>query len=248
MADFIHIDRDRLYTDLQYRFEYVAGFIGFDEKDRQLIRDSAPIVEPLIPKIVDAFYEKIFSYDAVKVFMTKPMSGIEDNSETMETIRLDSSPILYRKMMLKKYFNRILTADWDTAHIRYLDWVARIHPLSPVEGASIGVNYVHVNSMIGYLAGLFTDVLTRINEWDEETKCNTVIAFNKFFYVQADLFSRYYVKEGVAEIEKEAIEEAKKQEMEEIRQRVGTESHPVLMTFALIGLVLGSVTARILYK
>jgi hypothetical protein len=48
------IERDRLYTDLSYRFNYVASFMDFGPEDQLMIHNSAALVAPLVPVVVDA--------------------------------------------------------------------------------------------------------------------------------------------------------------------------------------------------
>lgn len=49
-----HVDRDRLYTDLAYRFSYVCEFVEFGAEDQKAIRDAAPHLGPLVPTLVNA--------------------------------------------------------------------------------------------------------------------------------------------------------------------------------------------------
>ena len=69
------IDEARLETDPQYRYEYLAGFIGFGPEDASLIQMSAPLLGPLIPQLVEKTYEKLLSYDATaRHFVPRPPS------------------------------------------------------------------------------------------------------------------------------------------------------------------------------
>ena len=59
-----HVDEPRLESDLGYRFEYTAGFIGFGSDDIAAIHGAAEHLAPLVPGLVDAVYNKLYSYDA----------------------------------------------------------------------------------------------------------------------------------------------------------------------------------------
>ena len=72
-----NIDEDALETDLGYRFNYLSEFIGFDEADIQAIHDSAEHLAPIVPQLVDAVYEKLFSYDATKRHFVPKQSGYD---------------------------------------------------------------------------------------------------------------------------------------------------------------------------
>ena len=58
------IDEPRLESDLGYRFEYLAGFMGFGPDDIAAIHGAAPALAPLVPGLVDAVYQKLYSYTA----------------------------------------------------------------------------------------------------------------------------------------------------------------------------------------
>ncbi len=57
----------RLYTDRTYRFNYVTDFLEFGAKDLEAIRKIREPLLELVPAIVDAVYDKLFSYDITKV-------------------------------------------------------------------------------------------------------------------------------------------------------------------------------------
>ena len=59
-----NIDEARLENDLEYRFAYLAEFIQFDAEDIAAIHAAAGLLAPLVPALVDAVYEKLFTYDA----------------------------------------------------------------------------------------------------------------------------------------------------------------------------------------
>lgn len=58
------IDEARLETDSQYRYEYLAEFIGFGPADAAIIQASAPHPGPRIGEFVEKTCEKLLSFDA----------------------------------------------------------------------------------------------------------------------------------------------------------------------------------------
>lgn len=58
------IDEPRLESDLSYRFQYLAEFMGFSEEGIQVIHGGAALLAPLVPALVDAVYVRLHSYDA----------------------------------------------------------------------------------------------------------------------------------------------------------------------------------------
>src|SRR5438128_1025323 len=69
------IYEQRLESDLEYRFGYLTEFMGFDEEDVAAIHAAAPHLAPLVPALVDAVYDKLFSYDATKRHFVPRQSG-----------------------------------------------------------------------------------------------------------------------------------------------------------------------------
>lgn len=89
------VERDRLYTDLAYRYSYVCRFVEFGDADQKAIRDAAPHLGPLVPKLVDAgpvrnrrlssfahsrlrapaVYDKLFSFDITRDIFATRMEG-----------------------------------------------------------------------------------------------------------------------------------------------------------------------------
>ena len=50
----ISINEERLESDLGYRFQYLAEFMGFSADDIATIHAAAPAVAPLVPTLVNA--------------------------------------------------------------------------------------------------------------------------------------------------------------------------------------------------
>ena len=72
-----HIDEQRLEKDLAYRVGYVSEFMGFGADDIAAIHGAAGQLAPLVPVLVDAVYDKLFSYDATKRHFVPRQSGYE---------------------------------------------------------------------------------------------------------------------------------------------------------------------------
>ena len=49
-----HVDEPRLESDLAYRFQYLAEFVGFGEQDVAAIHAAAPHLAPVVPDLVNA--------------------------------------------------------------------------------------------------------------------------------------------------------------------------------------------------
>ena len=51
-------------TDPDYRFRYLAEFVGFTAADQAALQAAAPILGPAIPELVGRTYEKLLAYES----------------------------------------------------------------------------------------------------------------------------------------------------------------------------------------
>ncbi|CAO3589797.1 unnamed protein product [Absidia cylindrospora] len=187
-----HIDESKLYSDGQYRFEFVSGFVDFGEADIKAIEAVADKVRPLVPVVVNAVYSKLFSYDVTKKFFLPKNEGFEGATATsLEELTLDHPQIKFRKDFLSKYLYKLLDGPYDERFLRYLDWVAKIHTDTPQKKSKINVDYIHVNALMGFVETTLVGGLLSLN-LDRETEGAALAAFNKLLWIQNDYFAKYY--------------------------------------------------------
>ncbi|KAI9203715.1 Protoglobin-domain-containing protein [Polychytrium aggregatum] len=199
MAEITSIERDRLYTDRLYRFQYISKFAEFGEKDIAAIKASAPLVAPLVPTIVDRVYEKLFSFDITKAYFTQKGDGFGGQvTVDIKTLSLQDEQIVFRKDFLKRYLVKLVTAEYDAKFVNYLDWVGRIHTSNPLKKSKINVEYVHVGALFAWLHGFLAETLDSHPDLqaDPVTRSKTIAAFSKLLWIQNDFFAKYYVHEG----------------------------------------------------
>eukprot|EP01027_Heterolobosea_sp_BB2_P013817 GEZU01019883.1.p2 GENE.GEZU01019883.1~~GEZU01019883.1.p2 ORF type:complete len:268 (+),score=97.55 GEZU01019883.1:48-806(+) len=187
------ISEQHLEEDLMYRYAYLCSFCNFGEKDIELIHAVAPKLAPLVPKIVDAVYVKLFSYDVTKKqFMPRNTGYTGALPVTLEELTLDHDQIKYRKKFLGKYLEKLVTAKYDESLVIYLDKVGKMH--TTVGGNSrLKVPLVHMNALMGFVADALTAIIADImSEDSKETQLATIRAFNKLLWIQNDLITRHY--------------------------------------------------------
>ncbi|KAF7722183.1 hypothetical protein EC973_003563 [Apophysomyces ossiformis] len=188
----MHIDSKQLYSDGQYRFDYVAKFLDFGEDDIQAIKKVADQIRPLVPAVVDAVYVKLFSFDVTKKHFLPKNEGFEGEvPTTLEELTLDHPQIKFRKDFLTKYLNKILSGPYDNRFLRYLDWVAKIHTDTPEKKSKINVDYIHMSVLLGYVESVLIGGILSLN-LDRETEAAALAAFNKLLWIQNDYFAKYY--------------------------------------------------------
>ena len=186
-----HIDEPKLESDLGYRFAYLTEFIGFTDDDIQSIHGSAELLAPLVPGLVDAVYDKLFSYDATKRHFVPRQHGYEGPvPESLDALELDHEMIEFRKQHLGRYLTRLVTKPYDEKMVQYLDLVGKMH--TPKTGnKELDVPLVQMNALMGFVSDALTATIQGLGlERDAERK--TIRAFNKLMWLQNDLITRHY--------------------------------------------------------
>ena len=186
------IDESRLETDLEYRFAYLAEFMGFGDADAAIIHESADLLGPLIPHLVDGVYEKLHSYDCTwRHFLPRHHGYDGEVAASLEDLPLDHPQIQYRKQHLVRYLERLVTAAYDGKMASYLHAVGSIH--TPHAGnARISIPLVQMNALLGFLADAITAALLDSN-LPGEKKTGAIRAFTKLLWLQSDFITRHYL-------------------------------------------------------
>ncbi|ORX95999.1 hypothetical protein K493DRAFT_197459, partial [Basidiobolus meristosporus CBS 931.73] len=71
--------------------------------------------------------------------------------ENGQDLKVNSSPIKYRKGTLTCYINRLLSNPCDERMIKYLDWVAQIHTDIMGKKSKINAGYIHISALMGFI-------------------------------------------------------------------------------------------------
>lgn len=185
------IDEQKLEDDLAYRFGYLAEFMEFGEDDIAAIHGSAAVLGPIVPQLVDAVYDKLFSFDATKRHFVPRQSGYEgDVPESLETLQLDHEMIEFRKQHLGRYLERLVTRPYDGDMVNYLDLVGKMH--TPRAGSKdLDVPLVQMNALMGFVSDALIATILGLG-LDADTTSRTLRAFNKLLWLQNDLINRHY--------------------------------------------------------
>ena len=186
-----HIDEARLETDAGYRFEYLSEFMNFSTEDTAVVHAAAPHIAPLVPSLVDAVYQKLFSYDVTKKPFLPRQAGYQGAVPvSVESLTLDHEMIQFRKQHLARYLERLVTRPYDASMVKYLDMVGRIHT-AEAGNPEITVPLVHMNALLGFVADALTSTIFSLG-LPRETEIAAVRAFNKLLWIQSDFISRHY--------------------------------------------------------
>ena len=187
----IHIDEQRLETDLGYRFDYLAGFMGFAAEDIASIHAAAPALAPLVPALVDVVYDKLRGYDATWRHFLPRQHGYEGPIPgRLEELMQEHEQIQFRKKHLGRYLASLVTKPYDATMVAYLDMVGKMH--TPKAGSGhLDVPLVQMNALMGFVSDALTDTILGLT-LDREQEVRTVRAFNKLLWLQNDLINRHY--------------------------------------------------------
>jgi hypothetical protein len=192
------IDEARLENDLSYRFGYLAEFMQFDAEDIAAIHGAASLLAPVVPTLVDAVYDKLFSYDATWRHFVPRQHGYEGElADSVGALSMDDEVISFRKQHLARYLTALVTKPYDAKMVRYLDNVGAMH--TPSFGSpAIDVPLVQMNALLGFVADALNTTIFNLN-LDRETEQGTLRAFCKLLWLQNDLINRHYAKIAAAE-------------------------------------------------
>src|SRR6476619_5395703 len=122
------IDEQRLEEDTLYRVGYLSEFMGFAPEDIAAIHGAASHLAPLVPVLVDAVYDKLFSYDSTKRHFVPRQSGYSGPvPDSLESLKQNHEMIQFRKQHLGRYLVALVTREYDGKMIGYLDMVGKMH-------------------------------------------------------------------------------------------------------------------------
>jgi hypothetical protein len=185
------IDEARLETDTVYRVGYLGEFMGFGAEDVAAIHAAAAALAPVVPVLVDAVYDKLFSYDATKRHFVPRQSGYDGPlPDSLESLEQDHEMIAFRKNHLARYLVTLVTRPYDAKMIDYLDLVGRMH--TPQAGsAELDVPLVQMNALLGFVADALTATILGLG-LERAREERTLRAFGKLLWLQNDLINRHY--------------------------------------------------------
>jgi hypothetical protein len=181
-----HIDEPRLEEDLGYRFNYLVEFVGLTANDILAIHNSATLLAPLVPQLVDAVYEKLFTYDATKRHFLPRQSGFEGEA----ALTVNHEIIKFRKEHLSRYLKALVTRPYDGKMVEYLNMVGKIHT-AKAGSSELIVPLVQMNALMGFVSDALINTIFAM-DISNENRIATVRAFNKLLWLQNDLITRHY--------------------------------------------------------
>ncbi|KAK1231457.1 hypothetical protein PQX77_005437 [Marasmius sp. AFHP31] len=200
------IDERLLRKHLPTRIAYLTDFLNFGMEDAEAILEVSPMIHDVIPDLVDGMYEKLFEFDVTKkVFLQRNQGFAGDLPKRLEDLTLDSPQLVFRKVFMKSWARRVLTADYTSdVTWAYMDKVGIMHtgasPFKHQQALGIpplNVPYRDCALMLGHVLEVLQTAVFSIPEskLSLQKRITAVNAINKVIWIQNDLFSRHYIKE-----------------------------------------------------
>ncbi|MFO0927402.1 MAG: protoglobin family protein [Gemmataceae bacterium] len=185
------IDEARLETDLDYRYKYLAQFIGFTPDDVSAIQMAAPYLGPQIGELVERTYQRLLSNNATARHFIVRQHGFEGQTpSSIEDLTAAHPQIQFRKDHLSRYLMQLMGRSYDAKMVMYLDMVGKMH--TPKAGnPQINIPLVQMNAFMGFFADLLVEVIGTL-PLDSATQMKTIRAYCKLLWIQNDLITRHY--------------------------------------------------------
>ena len=165
------------------RLQEMAAFVGLTEEERQLIRDSGPILLEHSRGLTDAVYDHFLKFpQARKFFIT-------------ETDEVDEDRLERRKHTLIRWLTDTAACELDETFAVHLLAMGISHGYPPTHRAHLGpVPSRYMIGTISFAQSAIADVLLKEME-DMELATRTSVAWNKLLMVELDVLLAGYVTE-----------------------------------------------------
>ncbi|MDG3004588.1 protoglobin family protein [Paludisphaera mucosa] len=191
-----HIDEKRLEADVEYRFQYVAEYIGFGPGDERAIREAAALTLPLVPRLVDEVYDAFHRFDATWRHFLSRQQGKADFGTSLDRRLQELTPehamVKTRKHSLGRYFVRLMSEPFDAAMIQYMDAMGRIHNAES-HRSRLDVPLVQMNAFLGQLADVIFGLIRGLG-LEPDREFALIRAYSKVLWLQNDLVARHYLR------------------------------------------------------
>jgi nitrite reductase (NADH) small subunit len=179
----IDVQKKRGAADSGPYFRYMAEFVGLSDDDIQVIRQTKPVIEEHLPKIVTEFYDHLLRYPPTRKFFLK-----RDGS-------LDYDYIEMRMRHLSNFWVRTADAVFDDDYARYIDYVGRAHTSHGAD-PHIYIAERYVIGQVGFMQRAINHVLMQeLHEKSTGIEHQAVEAWDKLMMVLLEMLARAYSDE-----------------------------------------------------
>lgn len=166
-------------ADVLAQWAHASSFLEWTDRDRQAIRDTAPLLGPLLPGLLDAAIDKMLAYADTAQYFTHPNGEID--REYAET---------HRRLFLR-WLTIAASGEDDANFARYVAAVGRAH--TPLAGdPNVVVPRRLLVTMMGWIQSAITDALFALTPNNLDLLRSAVLAWQKRLYIHLALFVMDY--------------------------------------------------------
>lgn len=167
-------------------FRYMAEFIGFGEKDAEIIRRTKPYIAGRLAGIVSAFYTKLLRYPPTRKYFIRADGTV------------DQDYLELRMRHLTNFWLRTAEGVFDDDYARYVDYVGKAHTSHGAD-SSIYIAERYVIGQVGFMQNAISQVIHDELGHDSEFAFQAEEAWDKLMMVLLELLARAYGNEREAE-------------------------------------------------
>ncbi len=171
----ITIDEARLDQDVEYRFSYLAEFMGLTEHERALVRAARPALRERLDTIVGLIGEAMLARpEMVRHFVS---GDAPPNRDILEG-------------HLRSWIEGLVSLARDPSLPGWMDRVGAAHRADSGD-PSVDVPRVQMNALLGLLSDLVQGEIARL-DLPAPRRFEIARAFSKLLWLQNDMIQRHY--------------------------------------------------------
>ncbi|UCH60215.1 MAG: Rieske 2Fe-2S domain-containing protein [Anaerolineales bacterium] len=168
-------------------FRYMAQFVGFTDRDKAAIRESALIVEKHLPEIIGKFYTNLLQYPPTRRHFLASDGSVDD-----DYLRL-------RMYHQANFWRRVAGGVYDDEFAHFVDYVGRSHTSRGAD-KRVYIAERYVIGMVGFTQHAIINALIKeLHEFDHDLEQRAIKAWNKLCMVILEMLARAYGHEREGE-------------------------------------------------
>lgn len=169
-------------------FEQIKSYVGWEPHDAQRVAAAWPLIQPVVPAIVDDFYRSILRHD----FTARVITGGEVQIERL-------------KQTLAKWLESLFSGDYGESFAALRWQVGRRH-------VEIGLNQAYAIAALTRLRIGITRQLCLVSTQPPHDLCHTIIAVNKLLDLDAAIIDFAYQQSFATQLEESAAAKVQQSE------------------------------------
>jgi hypothetical protein len=110
----LSVDEDRLDTDLYYRFQFLAEYFNFTNRDIAFIHEHIEFIKSLVPRVIEKSLEKLLNFDVTRRLLLGTIHGVATELTTdPDELTMQSPSIKQRATVFEELFYEMFSSKFD---------------------------------------------------------------------------------------------------------------------------------------